>query len=109
VIVLFSLLTLVLGLLIFAVQNPDDVAVQFLDFKFNASKVSLLFVFLFVGAFIMNVWNSFGAISARRLYREFANKISELEAQVRERDARIAQLEKNVAGPGPASDEKSSS
>jgi uncharacterized integral membrane protein len=90
--VIFFTLSLALFIVIFAVQNPDNVPVRFLNWNLEVSKVALAFLFVFSGAFIMNLWNALAVISARRLFREFSKKITDLEAEVRERDRRVEDL-----------------
>ncbi len=95
-----------LAVIVFAVQNPERVSVRFLDWNLELSKITLVFCALFVGGFIMNLWKEIETIvGTRRMSRDYASRIAELEIEVRARDERIVGLEQDLKarGPEPAS------
>lgn len=87
---------LLLVTLVFAAQNPDTVAVRFVRWDLQVSKLVLMFGFLFTGAFVTSFINSLTEISARRIFREFALKITEMERLLAEKTTKIGELERQL-------------
>lgn len=71
-------------------SNSDPAVFFFFRTGIVAPKVVILLLFFLSGVFLEKMWQSLQTISSRKIYREFSNKITRLEEELKEKDRLLA-------------------
>ncbi|WXR60752.1 LapA family protein [Peptostreptococcaceae bacterium AGR-M142] len=78
---------------IFAIQNSNNINVNFLTFTFTTSQAVIIFISALLGGIIASLFGIIREFKLKRLNKELNKKLTELENNLKEKEEELSKNE----------------
>jgi len=95
--ILFAVIIVVLlSILAVIIQNQFIINLHFFYWQLKIPLMLLIILAVAAGSFLTSVWNSLHYLSWQKVFKEFGNKMKEMQNEMMRKDERIRDLENKI-------------